>query len=181
MIKDLLHLIDHVTRHNGPTPLEIICNRRTLRMLVKEDLEHRVDRLIEILCDASPLATYRFCGIPINVVHEEVIEDGKFAVIPQRQYTMEWPIAIEYNDESLIGKYKTDTGDRFWEFHKSLIGKYKTDTADGFWEFRPYEAEDYERLHDLAVANIRKKEEPQDIDDAKLLSILNGGGFNAVA
>ena len=162
MIKNLLHLIDHTTQRIGPTPLEIICNRRTLRMLVDEDLEHGVDRLIEISCDVSPLATYRFCGIPINVVHEKVIEDGKFAVMPQRQYTMDWPIALEYNGESLIGKYKTDTEDRFWEF-------------------RPYEAEDYERLHDLAVANVRKKEEPQDIDDAKLLSILNGGGFNAVA
>ena len=162
MIKDLLHLIDHVTRHNGPTPLEIICNRRTLRMLVKEDLEHRVDRLIEILCDASPLATYRFCGIPINVVNDEVLKDGKFAVMAKRQPTMVGPTVLDYNG-------------------KGLIGKYKTDTADGFWEFRPYEAEDYERLHDLAVANIRKKEEPQDIDDAKLLSILNGGGFNAVA
>lgn len=164
MIKYLLDIIDHIIRHNGPTPLEIICNRRTLDMLVHEDLEHKVDRLIEISCDASPLATYRFCGIPINVVHEKVIEDGKFAVIPQRQYTMEWPIALEYNGKSLIGKYKTDTEDRFWEFP-------------------PYEEEDYERLYDLAVANIRKKgrEEPQDIDDAKLLSILNGGGFNAVA
>ena len=142
MIKDLLHLIDHVSRHNGPAPLEIICNRRTLRMLVHEDLEHRVDRLIEISCDVSPCATYRFCGIPINVVNDEVIEDGKFTVMAKRQPTI-----------------------------------------DRFWEFPPYEEEDYERLYDLAVANIRKKgrEEPQDIDDAKLLSILNGGGFNTVA
>lgn len=162
MIKKLLQLIEHTTQRIGPTPLEIICNRRTLRMLVHEDLEHRVDRLIEISCDVSPLATYRFCGIPINVVHEKVIEDGKFAVMAKRQPTMAGPTVLDYNGKSLIGKYKTDTEDRFWKF-------------------TPYEAEDYERLYDLAVANIRKKEEPQDIDDDKLLSILNGGGFNAVA
>ena len=142
MIKDLLDIIDRTILHNGHTPLEIICNHRTLRVLVYEDLEHRVDRLIEMSCDASPLATYRFCGIPINVVNDEAIEDGKFAVVANRQPTM-----------------------------------------DRFWEFPPYEEEDYERLYDLAVENIRKKgrEEPQDIDDAKLLSILNGGGFNTVA
>lgn len=164
MIKKLLELIDHVTRHNGPTPLEIICNRRTLRMLAHEDLEHRVDRVVEVSYDTSTFATYRFCGIPIHVVNDEAIEDGKFAVVANRQPTMAWHTVLDYDGKGLIGKYKTDTEDRFWEFP-------------------PYEEEDYERLYDLAVANIRKKgrEEPQDIDDAKLLSILNGGGFNAVA
>ena len=167
MTDELTLMLNKFEAGTGKHPTKIICGDAAFEKLCREANDTwGADRYIE----PNPRDGYvaKFMGIPIQVIHNQNhLEDDKIYVLSEPEETHR-PI-----------------GDGYWWARKPDNNLIIDDLIDDFRDFRvkrndAFAAHYYGRwAYDNVVA--KHEVEEVEIDDNALRSVLNGGGFRAVA
>lgn len=167
MTDELMLMLDKFTAGTGKTPTNIICGEAAFEKLRHEAVDDwGAERYLEPNVNHDGYVV-RFMGIPIQVVHDpNVMETDKVYVFnkPEEEYN---PI----------------NGTKWW-VRKPYGNTIVDDLVDDFRDFqiKRHDAFDTFYYGKWAYDNMVTKEKPEeDIDESAFMSILNGGGFNAVA
>lgn len=167
MTDELTLMLNKFEAGTGKHPTKIICGGTAFEKLCREANDTwGADRYIEPNHGDGYVA--KFMGIPIQVIHNQNhLEDDKIYVLSEPEEELYNPIA---NTQ--------------WYVRKPTNNLFVDDLVDEFRDFRikrndAFVAHYYGRwAYDNVVA---KHEEEVEIDDSALMSVLNGGGFRAVA
>lgn len=158
MITDeLILMLDKFEAGTGKAPTKILCGAAAFEKLVCEATDDwGADRYLEPNINRDGYVA-RFMGIPIQVIHNpNVLEDDKIYVFNEPDEDYYKPI------------YET----QWWARspHNNLI-------VDDLVPPKGFERYYYGQWNTA----VQKEEELADISEDALMSVLNGGGFNAVA
>ena len=154
MTDELILMLDKFEAGTGKAPTKIFCGKAAFEKLCREaTLELNINR------DDGYIA--RFMGIPIQVIHNpNVLEDDKIYVFNEADEDYCKPI------------YET----RWWA-HSPYYTTYNNLIVDDLVPPKGFERYYYGQWNTAA----QKEEGLADINEDDLMSVLNGGGFNAVA
>lgn len=157
MTDELILMLDKFEAGTDKAPTKVLCGEAAFEKLRREATDDwGADRYLEPNINRDGYVA-RFMGIPIQVIHDpNVLEDDKIYVLnePNEDY------------------YKPIQYTHWWARHP-----YDGLIIDDLVPPKGFERYYYGRW-DTAVT---KDEEPTDISEDALMSVLNGGGFNAVA
>lgn len=157
MTDELILMLDKFEAGTGKAPTKIICGEAAFEKLRREATDDwGADRYLEPNINRDGYVA-RFMGIPIQVIHNSnVLEDDKIYVFNEPDENYYKPV------------YET----QWWARRP-----YNDLIVDDLVPPKGFERYYYGQWNTAA----QKEEELADINEDDLMSVLNGGGFNAVA